>query len=286
MGAETPPATAAQPPAADTGGEQGRGDVDHLAGLYDLSTAPEHLRPHMQEELRKINAGLSRRFNEHAEYRQRWEPLEQIDGLPDVPPEDLNDLLAVREMIVQAAAEQDPDDEALYDWWNKLGEHFGFLDDQPDNGDPAAGSGEDPADGMPAWAQQLQQQVQTLNERLDGREQTEMVSTAQAQLDRELGQLGEQHNLDDDAQNTVLQLSLAYGGAPDALQRALADYFRIAGKAENGLLEAGDPNSQPGPSTPAGGQPAGEERPMRFGDPRVKQAAVERMRKVNAGAAA
>ncbi|MGH3881526.1 MAG: hypothetical protein ACRDSK_31255 [Actinophytocola sp.] len=278
--------TAAQPAGTgDQPGAAGRGDVDHLAGLYDLSTAPEALRPHLQEELRKINAGVGRRFQEHAEFRQRFEPLEGIEGLADTPAEDLEDLLSIRGFIAEASDEQNPNSEKLEEWWDKLGEHFGFFGDDGGGSEPGGlPEGDDP----PAWAQQLMQENQELRERLEQGERSTAEQQAEQQVQAEMQQLAEQHSLDEDAQNAIYQLAYAYGGADDALQKGLADYFRISGKAESGLLENGNGRPTPGPTTPGNGQAADPngDKPLRFGDPALKQAAMARVRGQSTGAAA
>lgn len=276
--------TAAQPGAGEQP-DTGRGDVDHLAGLYDLSTAPEALRPHLQEELRKINAGVGRRFQEHAEFRQQFEPLQGIDGLADTPPEDLEDLLAVRNMIVAATDESNPDDGQLYEWWEKLGEHFQFFGgDRDDGGEPGEEPGDLGGEEPPEWAQQIMEENRQLRERLDGTERSTRAQQAEQAVQAELNQLVEKHSLDEDAQARVLQLAYAYGGAEDALQKGLADYFAISGKAEAGLLDG----NRPGPTTPAGGQVPGpgSEEPMRLGDKRLRAAALARVQGQSTGAAA
>lgn len=263
---------------------QGRGDTeDHLAGLYDLSGAPEHLRPHLEEELRKINAGISRRFQEHAEQRNRWEPLEKIDGLSDVPAEDLEDLLTIRNMIAAATAEENPDTGELLDWWDKVGEHFGFFEDDGEGGQPETGGEEEQT---PAWAQQLMERLDAAEQRLDGTDRQSLEQKAEQTVQDELKALAEKHSLDQKAQNRVLQLAYAYGGQPDALQRGLKDYFEITGQAEGDLLEGAEA-AQTGPTT-TGGQPATHQSEgLRFGDPRLREAAMARVKgQTSAGAAA
>lgn len=275
-------------PAAPSAVEQpqaGRGDVDHLQGLYEehLQAVPEHLRPTLQDALHKINAGVGKKFSEHAEYRQRFEPLEKIEGLTDTPAEDVEHLLSIRTALLAA---QEGDQNALgwlQDWWSQIGDTFGFGPD--DEGYDEGGDGTDD-DEPPPWAQELIQGFQDLQGWRQEFEGQQRSTQAQQQLDRQMSQLAEQHGLDEDAQNRVLQLSLAYNGAEDALTRGLQDYLAITGKGEQGLLAGVERSANNGPVNPGGAPSAGEDdAPKGFDDPRLKAAMMARLKGQTSGAA-
>lgn len=261
-----PPVEAAQPDAT----APAQGPDDHLAGLYDLSTAPEELRPHLAAELKKINDGVSQRFREHADYRKQWEPLENIDGLRDVPQEELSELLQFREIA--------SDPTKLEDWWSRLGEEMGWFDgDGPDGGEGGEGGDE----RVPAWAQQL-------TERLDGLEQTvkplhEHVSTQEQQrrtdehkqkIDAQLDAFEEQHGEYD--RDAVLELAAHYlqQDDPNAVQRGFERYMQITGKAQGDLVDR-KVNGQPAPTLTGGRPDTTPQKITSFKD--AKEAALARL---------
>jgi hypothetical protein len=49
-------------------------------GLYDLTTVPEHLRPVVEPLLKKVEANVTQRFQEHADFRKQWEPFSGSRG--------------------------------------------------------------------------------------------------------------------------------------------------------------------------------------------------------------
>src|SRR6185295_507378 len=128
-------AAAAQgdPGATGEGTDQGVG-----LGLYDLSSAPEELRPFLEQELKKYDGNVTKKFQEHADFRKRFEPYADVD-FGDVPADELGELLQFRQVL------QDP--EQLQEWlgalnqqlgltpstpqeWYALGEQNGWLDDE------------------------------------------------------------------------------------------------------------------------------------------------------------
>jgi hypothetical protein len=117
-------------PAVQPGGDaEGQGDQEITgSGLYDLDSAPEQYRPFIEAELKKIEGNVTKRFQDAKEFREQWEPYSAIEGLTDVPPEDLQELLQLREIA------QDP--EAFDHWIKQMAEHRGLLNsDEPEGGD-------------------------------------------------------------------------------------------------------------------------------------------------------
>lgn len=233
-----------QPGEAPEGAERGQG-TDGYHGLYDLSEAPEHVRPLLEAELKKVTANVDGRFREHAEFRKKFEALEGIDGLTDVPGEELSQLLEFREIASNP--------EAFESWWFEVGKELGFFED--DGSGPEAGAdGEEGEVGGNPEISQLVETVQSLAQRLEefeSRGESEKATAAERQkIDQQLTELHDQHGEFDES--LVLRLARDYAEEPDAVKRGFDDYLRITGQAQNELVE--DKLNQPGPAN-GGGRP-------------------------------
>lgn len=228
--------TAAQPDAPEQGaGGQGSGDFQ---GLYDLSAAPEELRPLLEQELKKVDANVTRRFQEHAEFRKRFEPLEGIDGLTDIPPDELTQLLQFRQVV--------GDEEQFANWWQAVGQELGFFDD----GTPPEDEGG--VDQLVAAA--VQQAIAPLAARLEEfetRGQSEKAQqAAEQEIESQLAELREQHGEFDE--EFVRRLARDYVKEPDFIRRGFEDYQRLIGQGQSQLVD--DKLHQPAPAV-NGGRP-------------------------------
>lgn len=227
----------------ETGAEQPfEGDGGNGAGSlpWDLESAPEELRPYLQSELKKIEGGITKKFQEASEYRKQMEPfaaLSEVEGLTDIPAEDLSELVAFRQLI------QDP--EQFESWWSAVGEEMGFLNDgDGDDSESVDGAG---GDEPPAWAQELMQRLDSLEGTTQQSEMQQREAAALQHIDSELKSLAQKHGeFDEDA---VCQLAMAYDDE-DAIQKGFADYQRLTGKAQSELVES---KSAPGSAPVTGG---------------------------------
>lgn len=215
--------------APTTGQPEGDGGQSGISGStpWDLNSAPEELRPYLQSELKKIEGGITQKFQEAAEYRRTMEPLSglaEIEGLADVPAEEMSELLEFRQLI------QDP--EQFESWWSAVGEEMGFLNDADGAGE---GSPEGEADqGPPEWAQTLMERLDSLEGTTRQSEATQREQQALQQIDSQLDALREQHgDFDEDA---VCQLAMSYDDE-DAVEKGFADYQRLTGKAQSQLVD-------------------------------------------------
>lgn len=241
METETTP-TGVQPGEVPEGTEAAGQGTEGIQGLYDLSEAPEHLRPLLEQELKKVDANVTRRFQEHAEFRQKLGPLAEMDGLADVPTEELSQLLEFREIAANP--------EAFESWWFEVGKDLGFFED--DGAGPEAGV-EGEQDGPENLAiAQLVETVQSLTQRLEEFESKGQTEKAQAEarqeIDRQLGELRDQHGEFDES--LVLRLARDYAQEPDAIQRGFEDMLKITGQAQNQLVS--DKLDQPASATRGG----------------------------------
>lgn len=283
----------ATPPAAEAGaGEGGAGgeaqDGGSLDELYDLSSVPEELRSVVEPIIRQVQGNVTKRFQEHADLRKQWEPLSQVEGLTDVPAEELSELLGFREIaadpeqfdewlagIALAIHKETPERfEAIFE---RLGTESGLFGDEGDG----EGEGDGESDVLDQMRQLLDERLGPVEEKLNGQDAEGRVEAAKQKLTTDLEQIGAKHKetYGDDAEvdeDTVKQLAFAYGGADDAIEKAYGDWLRVTGKAEGDLVDEklGQPKSGP-----AGGAP--DTQPEEFdgpNDPRIKQTALARMR--------
>lgn len=251
----------------EPGTAQPQGDGGDGTGSlpWDLESAPEELRPYLQTELKRIEGGITKRFQEASEYRKQMEPLAglaEIEGITDVPAEELQELVAFRQLI------QDP--EQFEAWWSSVGEEMGFLNDGdqagPDGDEDDGASGDEP----PAWAQELMQRLDSLEGSTKQSEMQQREAAALQHIDTELKALAEKHGqFDEDA---VCQLAMAYDDE-DAIQKGFADYQRLTGKAQSELVDSKDVPGTP----PVTGGGADTSPPPVDGFSGAKAAARQRM---------
>lgn len=254
---DEPTAVQPAPGQGDAGGDS--------AGLYDLSTAPEELRPYLESELKKVEANVTRRFQEHADFRKKFEPLSEL-GVADIPAEELQELIQFRQLA--------SDPEQFSQWWESVGEHLGFFEQEsPQEADADAGGNEpDMAASIAAQVmEQLEGRLAPLEDSFRSQEQEQRLQQATDEIASELEALKTQHgDFDDDA---VCQLALAYEGR-DAIRKGFEDYQRIVGATERGMVE--DKLRQPDPAE-SGGKPSADIEPVTsFGD--ARKLAMERLR--------
>jgi hypothetical protein len=125
------------PAAAGDGGAGGAGDGgDGASGPipWDLSSVSEELRPHVEAALKGVEGGVTKRFQEHADFRKQWEPYAGVEGLSEISPEDMARLVAFH----QTAS----DEQQFEQWLRAVAQEFGITGEQPQT--PAPGDGEPP----------------------------------------------------------------------------------------------------------------------------------------------
>lgn len=256
-GAETP-----APPAAGQGAAATEpAEPSAASGLYDLSGAPDELRPFLEQEMKKVEANVTRKFQEAADFRKQWEPFAGVDGLTDTDPEELGQLLAFHRGVLS-------DEQQFTDWFYSVGEELGLLPEQSEDGGDndfeQNGDGEADPDlesaiqrALDARLAPFEAQLTQQNEQLTQAQQEQRVTEAQQSIRTELDGLHEQHG--DFNEDLVCQLALAYDGAEDMIQRAFADYQRFSGETEASFLEGKGDTPQPANS---GGVPATQVEPI------------------------
>jgi hypothetical protein len=264
-------ADAAQPTegGGQDGGQQGGGHPS-----WDVDRYPADLRDFATEVLRDHDGDVTKRFQQHAEYRKQWEPFEKINGLRDVDPEDLQGLLQFHQQISTPEGQQAFMDNMLSqveeDQWAQIGQENGWLDDE-DQGD-----GYDDEDqgneGMLSKIQELlDQRLGPVEEWTQQQEQRQAEQEIDQTIDKELADLHEQYGEFDD--DTVQALALLYDGE-DALQQGLAKFFEIQGDSQQDLI--GRKTNQPDLALSGGQADTEPEAFTGLRDPRLKQATMRR----------
>lgn len=213
-------------------------------GLYDLSKTPEELRPYVTEQLQEISKNVDARFREAAEYRKKFEPLEQIEGLTDVDPEELQALLqfreiasdpeSLREWLGQVAQEIGWEPEMDEDSWAKVGQENGWLDEE-DFEDAGDGQEMTMDDIVAAVKEALQPEIEPVKEHMQRQQEQQTVQQMEQEMRQQLDALKEQHG--DFDEDDVIGLAMRYVEDDNPIEKAFGDYQRIRGKSQSDLVD-------------------------------------------------
>ena len=256
--------------AAPAPAEQPEGGGDASGGLYDLASVPEEQRSLVEPHLKAIEANITKKLQENADYRKQWAPYEEL-GIADVDPQALQQLLEFADMA--------QDETRFEQWFRQIGDERGWLggDEEDDSLDLEDEFSPDKIQDMIAKA--VTEATEPLQQDVQERKAKEAEQAALAEITEQLDALKAEHgdDLDTDA---IVQLSIAYvEDDPDnAINRGAEDYFRLVGKGEADLFA----KKVDQPATPEGPGSANHapERITTFED--AKAAAAERLRALNA----
>ena len=234
----------------DVYADQGQGSES--SGLYDLSSIPEQFRPSVEPVFKQWESNVTKKFQEHADYRKSWEPYEQL-GVNNVAPDQLETLLAFNQLA------EDP--EQFDEWLHTTALERGLFEQQQQQ-QAQEPMGEDPYGDPYAQPQQAQQfdpemlqqmiseQVGPLYEQAQAQQQQQAVQSAAEEIQSQLDGLHEKHG--DFPDEFICQLAMAYD-TPDGIERAFSDYQNVIAQTERGVVE----NKLSEPSVPeSGGQPS------------------------------
>jgi hypothetical protein len=223
-------------------------------GLYDLADVPEELHQYLIPELKKIEGNVGRKLQEAADLRKQVEPLQGVEGLSDIPAEDLGALVdfygiaqdpeRFNEWFTQTAmqsAQEDP--EAFEEWWADIGTELGLLEDGEGEGEGEGGEEPDAVAELRDQLAELQSQVGEFKQSETQREHDQRVQAREQSIQEQLANLDfgdlEGDELEE-AQKDVIKLALAYDDRePDEqIQLAFQDYQRLIGRGESGLIDS------------------------------------------------
>lgn len=282
------PEAAGAAPGVEPTQESGSGFID----LNGLEIPPE-LHGHMGRYIKeKIDPVLTQKFQELAEQRKPYEAFSGIEGLSDVPAEELSELLAFRKTasdpekfgewytgFADTQIEENP--EGFEAWWKERGEKLGYTfdgDDEPTDPDLEPGGDSEEVAALRAEMQAFKDEF---GQKETQREEQQRVEARTGEINKQmvpfvesLGDMPDEEKTQ--AINDVYGLALKYGDEePDQqIPKAIADWQRIKGIGEAGLID-----KRLGHPDPAlnGGAPADTTDPVRGFD-HANQIAKDRLR--------
>jgi nucleotide-binding universal stress UspA family protein len=199
----------------------------------------------------------------------------------------LDSLLAFHEAMMDENAANNPE---LLDWWEMIGEQFGWFEGDGEGGEEGEQVEGQPAeDDMPEWAKQLQQENQELRARIDGTDAETQVQQQQQRILSDLESQMQEHGIEDDKtlpeekrpSTVILRLASTYN-TPDLIARGVADYLALTGRAQGQLIQQAGQQTAPaadfqGGASLDGGQPEPRiESVSSFKD--AKEIALQRLR--------
>ena len=246
---------------------QGAGGTD--SGLYDLDSVSPEVRELLEPHLKAVEGNVTKKFQDAAEYRKSWEPYEQM-GLNQMDPETVGELLGFYQLA------QDP--QQFDQWLQATAQERGLF-----------GEGQGDLQGLDVddmstdsiqelVAKEIAAKVDPIQEQLQAQQQERQVQEANESISQQLEQIkAENPDLPDDAQDAIVRLAYSYSDEDqDPIQKGFEVYKSLIGQGEKSLFEqkSGQPQTPEGPGAPD----SSAEKIVSFSDPRLKAAALEKMR--------
>lgn len=235
---------------------QGAG-VDGTPYAEYLNRIPEEVRGHVEPIFKEWDSNVTRRFQEHAEFRKQFEPYQPL-GLTELSPDEVAWALQFRQ-----AAVSNP--HAIRDWYQEYGQQHGLIETAPSSPaqpDPYAVEFEDPT--IAALKQQLtplQQQIEQMNAWRQQQEEQARVTEARNYVETQMSELEVKHP-EEFNRRAVEGLVAQYidTDPAHAVPRAFADWQHIRSQIEKDTLQ--DKVNQPPPAE-SGGIANGAAEPIR-----------------------
>lgn len=78
--------------------DEGQGDSTSPYQEY-LERLPEDVRPQVEPVFREWDGNVTKRFQDHSQFRQQWEPYQEA-GVHNLPPDEVKQLLEFREALL------------------------------------------------------------------------------------------------------------------------------------------------------------------------------------------
>lgn len=247
---------------------EGTEAAESANGLYDLNEVPEDVREHVVPHLKAMEGGITKKFQEAAEYRKGWEPYEEL-GLRDMDP------TAVKQLLDFAQLANNP--EQFDSWLKSAAEERGLF-----NGD---GSGDDDLsveeleELSPEKIKEIvAEQIKPLQDSQQQQVQEQAVAEAEQGIEDSLGQIRKDNpDLPENAEDAIVKLAYAYAeeDGVDPIAKGFEDYQELIGQGEKGLFE--QKTKQPAPPEGAGAAAMGDEKITSFEDPRLRARVKEKL---------
>jgi hypothetical protein len=263
-------AQAEAPKAPEVEAAEAQGAESTGSELYSafLEGVPEEIHDQVIGALKAQDAEFTKKFQSRSE---RVKPFEEL-GILDQDPQAVGQYLQLDQAIAAARQGDEQAQEAVYQWWDKVGEALEFYE----SGE-GGGEGEDVSEELDplemdaktfqeAVQRQVEQQVGPIAQHLQAQQQAEAQQQALAEANDQIdgwiseiksanpsvfeGEAGEQ------ALEEVLTLSELYIGEDNPVAAGFAKYQSLVSKGEAGLFAqkqqqpqvpegAGKPNTAP-----------------------------------------
>lgn len=249
--------------------DQGTETADSGYAQY-LDSVPPEIREQVEPLFKEFDGNVTKRFQEHAEYRKAWEPYEEL-GLKDVDPE------SVRQLLEFAQFAQNP--EQFDQWLKAAAEERGLFS----NGNEELGLEEvedlSPEKVQELIAEQVAERLNPIQEKLQAQEQERLEQEASKEITSKLeGIRKDNPNLPEGAEDVIIRLAYSYADEDgDPVAKGFEEYKTLIGQGEKGLFD--QKSSQPQPPEGPGAASTSDEKITSFNDPRLKAMAAERMRR-------
>jgi hypothetical protein len=223
-----------------------------------LNRIPEEHRGIVEPLFREWDGNVTKRFQEHSEYRRQWEPYEQM-GVNQYDPEGLAGLIEFAKLA------NDPTRAGDYrSWLEEQAQQHGLLAQQPDAGldmellDPAV------QQLIEQRTSPLQQQLEQMTQWRQQVEQQQQQQMIQSQLNQEFEALQQEHG--ELPRDLIESFAGRYTGRdPRPIQRAFEDFQRFRGDIEQRVL-AGKLNQPNAPNLQGTAPPMQGEQPKTLKD--------------------
>lgn len=266
-------------PAAPAEG-QGADTTDAGYAQYLDSVAPE-IREQVEPLFKEFDGNVTKKFQEHAEYRKGWAPYEEI-GINNLDPDQVKGLLEFANMA------NDP--EQFSAWWKAAGDEMGLFDkfaSSPDDLELEDDLSQEKiaelvekqvAEKLGPVEQTLQQQEQDRK----AAQANEEVANAMKSIRSENTSLFEgDESKQEETERMIARLAYSYSddnslSPSEMIQKGFEDYQNLIGQGEKSLFA--DKSNQPPPPEGAGGADTSPEKIASFDDPRLKTAALAKLK--------
>lgn len=264
-----------QSPAGDQGVDSG----DSGYAQY-LDSVPPEIREQVEPLFKEFDGNVTKKFQEHAEYRKQWEPYEET-GIKDLDPESLKGLLEFAQMA------NDP--EQFGQWWQNAGKEMGLFEKFA----PSEDLDLDLEDDLPTEkiAELVEKQVaeklgpveQTIQQQGQEREAAQANEEVASAMDTFKAENKALFEGDEKGEVERMVARLAYSYSDDdslspaeMIQKGGEDYKNMIGQGAKGLFD--DKLKQPKPPEGPGGADMSPEKITSFKDPRLDQAALAKLK--------
>lgn len=259
-------------------GDQGADAADSGYAQYLDSVAPE-IREQVEPLFKEFDGNVTKKFQEHAEYRKGWAPYEEA-GINDVPPETLQELLAFAQMA------SDPEQGDQFNEWLKSAAEergvFGGEDDSDLLDDDMDDSSSKQIEER--LIEKVTELINPINERFQQQDQEQTVQAAEKEINETFEAITADNKLPEDARDAIEALSYRYTdesglSGKEVIEKGFADYQKLIGQGEKSLFaqKENQPQTPEGP----GAASTSPESISSFSDPRLKAQAMERLRANN-----